>query len=380
MADVVLAADLLVGDDRERVRLRARPGGRRDRDDRPAGRQVRAVVLRAPRQAARSRRTASIALAASIAEPPPIATTTVIVEPERARSAAAPRSTVAPRRGSARPRRSSTVDAAAGPRRSTRSATPAATTPGSVTMNAREPPAAATSSGSRAIAPDPEPHAVAQRRSRSAGRPAAVIAAGPRGPGRRSCRGGPSASAGSRTRGTSARSSRRRGSRRSRPRRSRASSASVIESGTSRRSPPNVNSSSGRRPQRGQSSQSISASPPSPGRPGRGRARTGRARTARSAPACRPVAMSSAIASPPAGIALKPHVPQPVVTRKPVDAGLAHDRREVDRDVADPGPRAQDPQVAQERQEPGDLVASSRAAPRTTTGASTTAARRTRRR
>ena len=31
----------------------------------------------------------------------------------------------------------------------------------------------------------------------------------------------------------------------------------------------------------------------------------------------RPVAISSAIASPPAGMALKPHVPQPVVTRKP---------------------------------------------------------------
>ena len=31
----------------------------------------------------------------------------------------------------------------------------------------------------------------------------------------------------------------------------------------------------------------------------------------------RPVAMSSAICSPPAGIALKPHVPHPVVMRKP---------------------------------------------------------------
>src|SRR6185312_7624280 len=31
----------------------------------------------------------------------------------------------------------------------------------------------------------------------------------------------------------------------------------------------------------------------------------------------RPVAMSSAMASPAAGMALKPHVPQPVVTRKP---------------------------------------------------------------
>ena len=45
---------------------------------------------------------------------------------------------------------------------------------------------------------------------------------------------------------------------------------------SARRSPPNVNSSSGRRPQRGQSSHSISASPPSPGRPGRGRAGSGR--------------------------------------------------------------------------------------------------------
>ena len=66
------------------------------------------------------------------------------------------------------------------------------------------------------------------------------------------------------------------------------SSGSVIQSGTARRSPPNVNSSIGRRPQRGQSSQSISASPPSPGRPGRGRAGSGRARTARSARAAGP--------------------------------------------------------------------------------------------
>ena len=70
----------------------------------------------------------------------------------------------------------------------------------------------------------------------------------------------------------------------------------------------------------------------------------------------RPVAISSAIPSPPAGIALKPHVPQPVVTQEAVDAGGAHDRRVVGRDVADPGPRPQDAQVAQERQQPGDLV------------------------
>ena len=81
---------------------------------------------------------------------------------------------------------------------------------------------------------------------------------------------------------------RRRGSRRSRPRRSRARRGRSIASGTGRRSPPNANSSSGRRPQRGQSSQSISASPPSPGRPGRGRAGSDRARTARSAPASGP--------------------------------------------------------------------------------------------
>ena len=70
----------------------------------------------------------------------------------------------------------------------------------------------------------------------------------------------------------------------------------------------------------------------------------------------RPVAISSAIPSPPAGIALKPHVPQPVVTRKPSTRGRAHDRAVVDGDVAQPGPRPQDPHVTQERQQQRDLV------------------------
>jgi hypothetical protein len=70
----------------------------------------------------------------------------------------------------------------------------------------------------------------------------------------------------------------------------------------------------------------------------------------------RPVAISSAICSPPAGIALKPHVPQPVGDQEAGHAGLAQDRAPVGRDVADPGPRPEDAHRAEERQQRGDLV------------------------
>ena len=76
--------------------------------------------------------------------------------------------------------------------------------------------------GERLDRADPEADPVAQGQLESADRRATDIVSAPRGRGRRWCRGGRSASAGSRTRGTSARSSRRRGCRRSRPRRSRA--------------------------------------------------------------------------------------------------------------------------------------------------------------
>ena len=48
MADVALASGGLVGDDAEAVGLRARPGGRRDGDERQARREVRPVVLELP--------------------------------------------------------------------------------------------------------------------------------------------------------------------------------------------------------------------------------------------------------------------------------------------------------------------------------------------
>ena len=121
-------------------------------------------------------------------------------------------------------------------------------------------------------------------------------------------------------------------------------------------SPPKRNSSTGRGPQLGQIDRSASARSR--------RALVGHrviggesaaVRTVRSARACVPVAISSAICSPPAGIALNPHVPQPVVMHQAVDAGEAHDRREVGGDVAAPGPLPQDLQVAEERQQVAHL-------------------------
>ena len=192
--------------------------------------------------------------------------------------------------------------------------TPARRTPGSVTTKTREPPAAATTSGSRSIAPTP--NRTRLRRTISNDRSARRVT--------------PTSTT------VSVEVSRRTVSQRRQPTawnqrsvvtpsgfskiqtssKSR-SSGSVIQSGTARRSPPNVNSSIGRRPQRGQSSQSISASPPSPGRPGRGRARKRSSPNGAMSAGGRPVAMNSAIPSPPAGIALKPHVPHPVVIGKP---------------------------------------------------------------
>ncbi len=54
--------------------------------------------------------------------------------------------------------------------------------------------------------------------------------------------------------------------------------------------------------------------------------------------------------SPPAGIALNPQVPPAGRDEEAVDGRRTHDRRVVDRDVADAGPRPEDAQVAQERQ------------------------------
>ena len=109
-------------------------------------------------------------------------------------------------------------------------------------------------------------------------------------------------------------------------------------------------------------------------RPGRGRARTGRGRTGRSRAGARPVAISSAMPSPPAGIALKPHVPQPVVMRKPstpVAPMIGLKSAEMSQMPAH-GRRIRI--CAQERQQPRDLVRVRAGGRRTTTAASTTAA------
>ena len=161
----------------------------------------------------------AIALAASIADPPPSATTTVPCSPT-ARSVVAPSSTVAPDGFGSTSLNIVAAIEAASRTSSASAATPATTTPGSVTRKARAPPAAATSSGSRRSAPTP--NTTRLRSVISSSRSARPVTAAPRAPGRGSCRDGRSASADSRRRGTSARSSRHRGSRTPRPRRNRA--------------------------------------------------------------------------------------------------------------------------------------------------------------
>ena len=224
----------------------------------------------------------SSALAASIDEPPPTGTTTVSSSPN-SRSAAAPRSTVeAPGFGSTSSNTADSRPAAARTAR-TSSMTPEPWTPGSVTTKTREPPAAATTSGSRPIAPTPKWTRLRRTISicRSARRVIDMTSttvsvdvsrrtvSQRRQPAEWNQRSVVTPSGFSKTH-TSSKSR---------------SSGSVSQSGTARRSPPKVNSSIGRRPQRGQVSHSISGSPPSPGRPGRGHVGSGRARTARSAPA-----------------------------------------------------------------------------------------------
>ena len=145
----------------------------------------------------------SRALAVSIEEPPPIATTTVPSSP-KVRSAAAPRSTVEAAGFGSTSSNSAVSTPASARTASARSTTPDARTPGSVTTKTREPPAAATTSGSRAIAPTPKKTLL--RSTISIWRSARRVTAGLRRPGPRSCRAGRSASAGSPRRGTSARS------------------------------------------------------------------------------------------------------------------------------------------------------------------------------
>ena len=211
---------LLVRDDGEASGPR-RPS-RRSSGPRRSGVRARGPGrrIRAPRPAGRSSARRSMAFAVSIDEPPPTGDDDRPVEPEvaqRRRAALDGRGG----RGSARPRRRRRVGMPAAARHSedrVDDARPVAR-PGSVTTKTREPPAAATTSGSRSI--DPTPNSTRLRRTISNDRSASRVMRPPRRC-RSRCRAGPSASAGSRTRGTSARSSPRRGCRRSRPRRSRA--------------------------------------------------------------------------------------------------------------------------------------------------------------
>src|SRR6185503_7969844 len=96
----------------------------------------------------------AIALAASIGEPPPSATTTVPSSP-KLRRIVAPSSTVSPD-GFGSTWLKTVASMPAAPIVAVTSArTPATSTPGSVTMNARWPPADATASGSWSRAPTP---------------------------------------------------------------------------------------------------------------------------------------------------------------------------------------------------------------------------------
>ena len=248
MADVVLPPDLLVRDHREGVRLGAGAGGRRDGDDRPAGDEIRAVVFEVPDRSivggAQIDRLGGVhrRAAADGHDDRPVEAARAGGQPRRVRPWRA--------RDSARRRRRPSPGACR--RRSPARRHPAACTPGSVTRKTREPPVAATTSDRRPTSPAPNStrlrSVISMRRS---ARVDANLSPRPRGPGRRSCRAGSSASAGSHGVEPAlgrlpSGFSKIQTSSKSR------SSGSVIESGTSRRSPPNVNSSSGRRPQRGQ--------------------------------------------------------------------------------------------------------------------------------
>ena len=219
VADVGLSTGDLVGDDAEGIRLRSRTCGRRDGDDRqtrqrgPRGdsrararrRRSRRGARRPSRRPSRSRRRPGGRPCHSGPRSP-------------ARRSPARREAV-PGFGSTPSKTGNSMPAAASTP-TTRSMTPDRTTPRSVTTKARVPPASRDEVGEPIDRPRPRtgpdcagPSRTTDRRARQADL---------RGRCRSRCRGGPSASAGSRRRGTSARSSGRRGCRRSRPRRSRA--------------------------------------------------------------------------------------------------------------------------------------------------------------
>ena len=308
MADVVLATGRLIGDDAVGVGLGTRAGGRRDAMTGTPG-EVLAVVAQGQDLAA-IRGVEALTLAESIDEPPPTGTTTVPSSPN-ADSAPMPRGD---RQGTG-----VRLD-----RVEQRVLTPAAS---STPTTARRPGADDPWVGDdeRALTTDSRTSSGRWRRPRrrsGLGREAAVPAFDR-----------PGSSPPHRTSSTrSPLVSRRTVSQRRQPSawnqrsvvapsglskiqtssKSRAS-GSVDRRGAVRRSPPNTNSSSGRRPQRGQSS--VASARPR-------RAVVGQdvvagetiEREGRDERRRRPVAISSAMPSPPAGIALKPHVPQPVVT------------------------------------------------------------------
>ena len=221
MADVVLAPDLLVGDDREAVRLGAGAGRRRDRDDRAGRASGPGRRTRAPRPAGRWPPARSMRLGRVHRRSAADRHDDRARQPERRAGAAAPRSTVAAAGFGSTSSKTAGREAGRRERVDDRIDDPG---PPDARIGHDEGARAAGRGdhlGESLDRPDPEQDPVAQDHLELAVGQARHRDDLER-PCRSRCRAGPSASAGSRPSGTSARSSARRGSRRPRPRRSRA--------------------------------------------------------------------------------------------------------------------------------------------------------------